>query len=158
MNGSSAGGVRLSRQGVGAELSVPRGLREGGSMMRDATTGVIYATADAWELTSGRDRGTALIRLLPPDMTVDPAWTTFAGERGRQFYGFAYQTDTHVYACRAAISSEVRRFDKLTGREDPDWRSDETYLCNAAFERGTDGSTTVFSSSSTTNEPQNASL
>ena len=115
--------------------------------MRDTATGIIYGIGDGWDLTGGAHRGTALIRLLPPNMTVDTAWTTFAGEYGRQFGGFAYQTDAHVYACRGQnvwLGIALRRFDKTTGKEDPDWRSDETYLCNAtSFERGSDATTVL---------------
>ena len=162
-NGADSGIVRLARDGVGAELSVPRGAGFG---PRDPATGVVYGIGDAWELTSGRERGSALIRLVPPTMNVDVAWTTYAGEHGRQFAGFAYQTSEHIYVCRGRnvwLDIELRRFDKMTGREDPVWRSDERYLCNAtSFERGAD-STTVFGaafdgaltrfSTTATNEP-----
>lgn len=116
-------------------------------MMRDPANGAIYAIASAWQIPPvGSQRGSALIRLQSPAMTVDTAWTTFAGEYGRQFTGFAYQTDSHVYVCRRNISYEVRRIDKATGREDPDWSSDETYLCDAnAVERGSDGTSLVLS-------------
>ena len=77
MNGADAGAVRLSRDGIGAKLPVPRGAGFG---MRDTATGIIYGIGDGWDLTGGAYRGTALIRLLPPNMTVDTAWTTFAGE------------------------------------------------------------------------------
>ena len=144
--------MRLSREGIGDELPVQSGLAVApeyyvgrGSMMRDTATGAIYAIANAWKISGFLKQGTALIRLLPPHMVVDAAWTAYAGDYGRQFYRFAYQTDAHVYVCRSNGDPEVRRFDKRTGREDPDWRSDETYLCTAsAFERGTDDSTTVF--------------
>lgn len=155
MNGSASGVKRLSRVGNGAELPVPGGLaaapeysQGGGSMMRDPVTGVIYAIASSWDLTGGTARGTALIRLRPPDMTVDAAWTTFTGDYDRPFSGFAYQTEAHIYVCRSYVNSEVRRFDKTTGREDPDWRSDDILLCNAkSFVRGGDGATTVLGSS-----------
>lgn len=147
MNGAESGVVRLSREGVGAKLSVPEGAGFG---MRDPATGVIYGIGDAWGLTSGTERGTALIRLLPPSMAVDRAWTTYAKEYGRQFAGFAYQTNEHIYVCRGQnvwLGIELRRFDKVTGKEDPDWRSDETYLCYAnSFERGTNGTTLTLSS------------
>ncbi len=144
MNGSDAGFVRLSREGVGAVLPVPRGAGFG---MRDPATGIIYGIGDAWDLTSGAERGTALIRLLPPNMTVDRTWTTLASEHGRQFAGFAYQTNEHIYVCRGQnvwLGIELRRFDKVTGKEDLSWRSDETYLCNAAsFERSVDATTVL---------------
>lgn len=116
-------------------------------MMRDPANGAIYAIASAWQIPPvGSQRGSALIRLQSPAMTVDTAWTTFAGEYGRQFTGFAYQTDSHVYVCRGYVNADVRRIDKATGREDPDWSSDETYLCDAnAVERGSDGTSLVLS-------------
>jgi|GEM_PF-2088561 len=155
MNGSSAGVRRVSRSGTGEELPLPKGVASapeystgGGSTMRDPKTGDIYAIASTWDLTFGGDRGTALVRMVSPNMTVDPSWTTFAGEYGRQFFGFAYQTDAHVYVCRGYLGGgDVRRIDKATGREDPNWNSEETYLCGAdQVERQADGSTLVFSS------------
>ncbi len=142
MNGSEAGVVRLSRDGVGAPLPVPPALaagpsyaRGGGSMMRDPVNGAIYAIGSARELppTEAPQEGTVLIRLLPPSLTIDTAWTSVAGPLGRPVYGLAYQTDSHVYACRGYIKSELRRFHKITGQEDPDWRSNETYLCDATL-------------------------
>lgn len=156
MNGRAAGVRRVSRSGTGDELSMPRGVSVapeysigGGSTMRDPKTGDIYAIASAWDLTSGRERGTALVRMVSPSMTIMSSWTTLAGEYGRQFFGFAYQSDSHVYVCRANNGNiELRRFDKATGREDPNWSSDETFLCGAdPVERLPDGSTLVFSSS-----------
>lgn len=153
MNGSNSGVRRVSRSGTGAELPLPRGVATapaydsgGGNMMRDPKTGDIYAIASAWELTSGGERGTALVRMVPPNMTVAPSWTTLAGEYGRQFLDFAYQTDSHVYICRGYINTELRRFDKTTGREDPSWSSNETYLCGASMvERRDDGVTLISS-------------
>lgn len=155
MNGNAAGVRRVSRSGTGGELSLPSGVPSaaeydtgGGSTMRDTKTADIYVVAAAWELTSGAQRGTALVRMVSPSMNIDAAWTTFAGEYGRQFFGFAYQTDIHVYVCRGNIAvSDVRRIDKSTGREDPNWSSSETFLCGAdPVERRADDSTLVFSS------------
>jgi hypothetical protein len=138
MNGSTSGVRRLTGNAFGNELPLPRGIlaaaasrRAAHTMLRDPKTGDIYALADAWTITSGTTRGTAMIRLVSPGMTIDPAWTTLAGENGRQFAGFAQQSDSHVYACRGQLSVELRRFDKATGREDPNWRSEDTYLCGA---------------------------
>ena len=70
-----------------------------------------------------------------------------AGPYGRQIYGLAYQTETHVYVCRSYIAPEIRRFVTSTGREDPNWRSSETFLCGAdPVVRRADGSTLEFSS------------
>ena len=144
MNGSTAGVIRLSRGASGAVLPLPGAVASGGSLLRDPKTRDVYAIADAWTLTSGADRGTALVRMASPTMTVAPTWTTLAGEYGRQFFGFAYQSDSHLYACRGYLNPEVRRFDKATGREDPNWSSDETYLCGASLvERRSDGVTLV---------------
>lgn len=155
MNGAIASVERLAREGTGAKLTVPAALAAGpeyatggGSMMRDPANGAIYAIASAWELPpTGAQEGTALIRLLAPSMAIDPAWTTVAGPYGRQFVSFAYQTDSHVYVCRGYVNGDVRRIDKATGREDPNWSSNETFLCGAdPVERLADGSTLVFSS------------
>ena len=139
MNGADSRVERIARDGTGAKLSVPPALvsgpgyaRGGGSMIRDPANGAIYAIASAWELPPvGAQEGTALIRLLPSSMAIDPAWTTVAGPYGRQIYGLAYQTETHVYVCRGYVNSQLRRFEKNTGQEDPNWASDETHLCNA---------------------------
>lgn len=151
MNGSAAGVLRVSRSDTGEQLPLPRGVAVapeyasgGGSTLRDPKTGDIYAIASAWDLTSGGQRGTALVRMVSPTMTVAPTWTTFAGEYGRQFFGFAYQSDSDVYVCRSNNSGniELRRFDKTTGREDPNWSSDELFLCdNNWVERRDDGIT-----------------
>ena len=105
--------------------------------------------ADAWGLSGGVQRGTALVRMTPPGFAVDTAWTSYATEYGPQFGGFAYQTDSHIYVCRGQkgwLETQLRRFDKTSGQEDPNWSSDETYLCNADYERRADGSTLVFPS------------
>lgn len=154
MNGSDAGIRRVSRSGNGAELSLPGSVSAaptydsgGGSMLRDPKTGDVYAIATAWVLTSGAERGTALVRMVSPSLNVDPAWTTLASEYGQQFLSFAYQSDSHVYVCRGYVNAQMRRIDKITGREDPNWSSSETFLCGAeSVERRADGSTLVFSS------------
>ncbi len=147
MNGSVAGVGRLSREGVGAKLSVPSSVDSapeyatgGVSMLRDPANGAIYAIASAWQLPPvATTRGTALVRMLPPQMEIDASWTTLAGEYGRQFHGFAYQTEAHIYVCRGG---SVRRFDKVTGTEDPGWSSNEVFWCTATFaERTPDGVT-----------------
>lgn len=147
MNGSQSGVVRLSRNGQGSALALPT---QPWSATRDPATSIIYGVSDAWALSRGAYRGTALVRLLPPSMAVDASWTTFAGEYGRQFGDFAYQTDGHVYFCRGQnvwMGMQLRRFDKISGREDPNWSSDETFLCGAdSTERRGDGSSLVFSS------------
>ncbi len=157
MNGSSKAVMRLSRDGSGATLPTPEALARGpgyssggGSMLRDARDGAIYAIGSAWGMPPvGSQSGTVLFRLLPPNMTVDGTWPTHvAGEYGQQFTGFAYQTASHIYVCRSGrfTAAVVRRFNKETGLEDPDWSSDETYLCDAnAVERGSDGVTLVLS-------------
>ena len=150
MNGAEGGVIRLARNGLGATQTLNRGVADGGLPMRDPVTGALYSIADAWGLSSGSQRGTALVRMTPPTFAVDAAWTTYAGEYGRQFGGFAYQTDRHVYVCRGQngwLGMQLQRFDKVSGQEDPNWRSDETYLCGAdSVERRVDGSTLVFSS------------
>lgn len=149
MNGSEGGVIRVTRDGLGAAQTLNRGVAEGGLPLRDPVTGALYSIADAWGLSGGGQRGTALVRMTPPTFAVDSAWATYAGEYGRQFGGFAYQTDSHVYGCRGQnlwLGMQLRRFDKTSGREDPNWSSDETFLCGAdAVERRADGSTLVFS-------------
>ncbi len=153
MNGSDAGVRRVSRSGTGDELLLPRSVSAapiydsgGGSTMRDPKTGDVYAIAAAWELTAGAERGTALVRMVSPNMSIDPGWTTLALEYGRQFVNFAYQTDSHIYVCRSYVEMALRRFDKATGREDPNWSSDETYLCGANFVEHRNDGVTLFSS------------
>ncbi len=146
MNGAESGVVRLSRNGQGGALALPT---QPWSAARDPATGIVYGVADAWELSRGAYRGTALVRLLPPSMTVDASWTTFAGEYGRQFGGFAYQTNSHIYFCRGQnvwLGTQLRRFDKTSGREDPNWSSDETYLCNASLVERRSNDVTLVSS------------
>ena len=149
MNGSIRSMERLERDGIGARLALDRGVADGGIPLRDPVTGVTYSIADAWGLSRGVQRGTALIRMTPPSLTVDNAWTTYAGEYSRQFGGFAYQTDSHIYVCRGQnvwLGMQLRRFDKTSGQEDPNWSSDETFLCGTdAVERRADGSTLLFS-------------
>jgi hypothetical protein len=149
MNGAVGGVIWLAREGLGAAQTLNRGVADGGLPLRDPVTGALYAIADAWGLSSGSQRGTVLVRMTPPAFAVDSAWTTYAGEYGRQFGGFAYQTDSHVYVCRGQnvwLGMQLRRFDKISGKEDPNWSSEETFLCGAdAVERRADGSTLVFS-------------
>jgi hypothetical protein len=153
MNGSEAGLERLARDGTGAQLPVPAALAAepayaagGGRLMRDPANGAIYAIVSAWELSSGAERGSALVRINSPNLTIDAAWTTFAGEYGRQFTDFAHQTDSHVYVCRGSIDTKLRRVDKATGREDPNWSSNESYLCGASMVERRDNGVTVIAS------------
>jgi len=147
MNSFSRGVMRFARDGGGTQLPVPSAVdgapeysTGGGSLLRDPVSGAIYAIAAGWYIPPvATQRGTALVRLTRPDMAIDVNWTTLAGEYGRQFTGFAYQTESHVYVCRGGL---VRRFDKVTGSEDPSWSSNETYLCAATLaERTPDGAT-----------------
>jgi hypothetical protein len=58
----------------------------------------------------------------------------------------AYQTGTHVYVCRSYTAARVYRFDKTTGREDPNWSSDETFLCDTNWVERRDNGVTLLSS------------
>jgi Domain of unknown function (DUF5122) beta-propeller/Repeat of unknown function (DUF5648) len=134
MNGAEGGVIRLARDGLGAAQTLNRGVADGGLPLRDPATGTLYSIADGWGL--GGQRGTVLVRMTPPTFSVDTLWATYAGEYGRQFGGFAYQTASHIYVCRGQnvwLGMQVRRFDKTSGQEDPNWSSDETYLCNADY-------------------------
>lgn len=154
MNGAYSEVMRLSRSGTGSQLSLdpivataPTFTTTSGHLLRDSLTGAVYTFVSAARLVAGAGSRTALVRILPPAMQIDRSWRPYSGEiAGQQYTGFAGQSNDYLYVCQNSLTPRVLRINKLTGLEDPNWSSDEAFLCNASLlERKEDGVAVVLS-------------
>ena len=109
-------------------LVLPAATSQSGSKTaRDPATGVVYANAAYWNLPPfGTRRGGSLVRLLPPNLDVDPTWGPASPENHIDFAGIVRVTQSHVYVCAPPY---LQRFDSATGAYDKNWSSTKFLLC-----------------------------
>jgi hypothetical protein len=125
MNGADAGTVRLSRDGVGTVLPLPKALYS--NIVREDATGSLYALVDnALIPPIGANRGLSLARLSAPGLTIDQQSSVLTGVRVPDIGGLARVTENYAYLCDFVI---LRRFNKTTGAMDLSWNKNSMYPC-----------------------------
>lgn len=136
--------MRVDRSGTGRRLALPSSIAQGTRALRDPHSGTIYATASLWYLPPvATNRGSAIVRLLPNSLEVDPTWGT-KGYDPSPFGSPVGLAGSHVYACRDRVNFShgrtLTRVDVTTGSPDPTWA--HTISCVAGqmlLTNGTDG-------------------
>jgi len=132
MNSYDTGTVRLSREGAGDTLALPEAVAQsGGKTARDPATGIVYGNAVNWYLPPvGARRGSSLVRLLPPNLDVDPTWAPVTPEKSTDVGDVVRVTQSHIYVCAYPY---LQRFDSATGAYDTSWNSNRFVLCPNDF-------------------------